>query len=158
MTLQKTRTIGTPWAILLLALRPSRLVAHSVDHAVRSQPGVLTAEREQDLRRHFGNQFEEAVSLIRASLRKALLVVAFAVAAALFCAFMLHSFNIEKTNAANAWLQYGGIGVFLFATLGRAESAIETHDGGTLPERVDLWLYRVLYIVGSFGLALSVAW
>ena len=55
-------------------------------------------------------------------------------------------------------LQYIGIGILLCATLARAESAIETIDGESIPERVDFWLYRALYVIGSYFLAPSVRW
>lgn len=158
MTTRATKAVWTPWAIVLLFVSPSRLVAYSVDHAIRSQPGSLSAEREAALTGSFTAQFENAVSLIRKTLFTAFLVVAVAIAAALITALILQNVSIQKSQRWNVVLQSGGIGVLLWATLGRVESAIQTMDGGTVPERVDQWLYRFLYIAGSYALALSVLW
>lgn len=158
MTKCETKSISTAWAILLLFIRPSRLVAHSVDDVIRSQPGTLTSERERELRRSFDTQFNESISLIRSSLFTAFFLVGTAIVGALITAEVLKFLAVAKSLTWNLILQFGGIGVLLWATLGRVESAIQTLDGGTIPERVDLWLYRSLYIVGSYTLALSVAW
>ncbi|MBI4188944.1 MAG: hypothetical protein HY525_00210 [Betaproteobacteria bacterium] len=159
MTAHETKTISTGWAIALLVFAPSRLIAHSVDHAIRSQPEVLQPDREKKLKLEFEAQFHKSVSLIRSTFFSSLAVVAGAIVAAFVSGAMLQAAGIAKSPDWNAWLQYGGIGVLLWATLARVDySAIQTWDGGTLPERVDLWLYRLLYMVGSYPLALSVAW
>lgn len=158
MSMRDIKSISTPWAIVLLVVSPSRLVGHAVDHALRSQPSALTPEKEQDLRRHFSGQVLESITVVRSSLFKAFLIVVAAIVGSLVSAWLLHICSVSKSPTVNAWLQYGGIGILLWATLGRAESAIQTFDGGTLPERVDLWLYRGLYVLGSYALALSVAW
>lgn len=158
MSLHDTKPISTGLAIALLIFSPSKLVEHSVDHAVRSQPGVLTPERKQELRQSFERQFSDAVSLIRSMFFTSFAVVAGAITAAFLSGMLLKALAVAKSTGWNAWLQYGGIGVLLWATLAKAGSAIRTWDGGTLPERVDAWLYRLLYIAGSYALALSVAW
>jgi hypothetical protein len=156
--MRSTKTTSLPWAIVLLVARPYKLVSDSVEHAIRAQPGTLTPEKENDLREHFTAQFSESVSLVRASLWNAIKVVAGAIIAALVSAYVLQAFGVQKSPTWDAWLQYGGVGILLWATLGRAESAIQTVGGGTLPERVDLGVYRGLYIVGTYALALYVAW
>lgn len=153
---KKSPNIG--WAVLLLLFLPSRLITHSVDQALRSQPSEMTSEREAELRNSFQEQFTGAVSLLRSTLFVAFAIVAGAILAAYVSAMLLNALAIKKTPEVNAWLQYGGIGILLWATLGRVDSPLQTWDGFTLPERVDLWLYRWLYIAGSFTLALSVAW
>lgn len=158
MSTRRTSAVSTPWAIVLLFLRPSLLVTHSVDHAVRSQPSSLTPEREAELRASFTRQFQEAVDLIRGSLLQAFLVVAAAVGAAALTAVILKMQGVSKSQNWNVGLQSAGVGVLLWATLGRVESPIQTFDGGTVPERVDQWLYRMLYVIGSYALALSVIW
>jgi len=158
MSTRGTNAVSTPWAIVLLFFAPSRLVAHSVDHAIRSQPGGLTSEREAELRASFTRQFQEALRLIRASLLRAFLVVAAAVAGAFLTSVVLKMQGVLKSENWNVGLQFAGIGVLLWATLGRVESPIQTLEGETFPERVDQWLYRLLYVVGSYALALSVIW
>ncbi len=159
MTAHETETISTWWAIVLMVFAPSRLIAHCVDHAMRSQPEPLDPERERKLKLQFEKQFYKSVFVIRSSVFASFVVVGGAIAAALVTGAVLRAMSIAKPDEWNAWLQYGGIGVLLWATLARVDqSAIETWDGGTLPERIDLWLYRWLYIAGSYPLALSVAW
>jgi hypothetical protein len=55
-------------------------------------------------------------------------------------------------------LQYGGIGILLWATLAKGGWTIQTIGGETLPELIDQRLYRVLYLLGSFILAISASW
>jgi len=158
MSLYDTKTISTAWAIMLLLFAPEKLVAHSVDHAIRSQPNVPTPDQDQKLRVSFEKQFRESVFLIRSMLFTSFAVVSGAIIFALSSAVVLNTFSVSKSPEANALLQYGGIGVLLWATLAKTGSNIRTWDGDTLPERVDIWLYRLLYIIGSYALALSVAW
>lgn len=158
MRTNQTKTINTAWAVVLLLFSPSRLIVHSVDHALRSQPSEMTSERTNELRKSFHKQFSDSVSLLRRTLFEAFVIVAGAILVAYVSAVLLKTFSFTKSTELNAWLQYGGIGVLLWATLGRVDSPLQTWDGGTLPEKVDLWLYRWLYVVGSYALALSVAW
>lgn len=159
MTLHETKAINTCWAIFLMVFAPSKLVQQSVDHAIRSQPNMLEIEQENKLRRDFNAQFTKTVFSIRSTFFASFAVVAGAILAAFASATTLKAIGIAKSPESNAWLQYGGIGILLWGTLARVDpSTIATWDGGTLPERVDLWLYRLLYIAGSYALALSVAW
>jgi hypothetical protein len=158
VTKNATNSISTLWAIVLLFINPSRLVAYSVNDAIRSQLDTLTAEREEELRKLFQTQFNDSVALIRTSLFTAFFLVGVAIISAITTAAILNCLAVAKSEKWNLIPQFGGIGILLWATLGRVESAIQTWDGSTIPERVDLWLYRSLYIIGSYTLALSVAW
>jgi hypothetical protein len=159
LTARETETISTWWAVVLLVFAPSKLIAHCIDHAIRSQPDPLDSERKTKLRGEFDTQFHKSVYVIRSSLFASFAVVAGAIVAAFVTGAALRALGVVKSNELYAWLQYGGIGVLLWATLARVDQvAIETWDGGTLPERIDLWLFRWLYIAGSYPLALSVAW
>lgn len=154
----KTKLMQTPWAIVLLLFRPSRLVDLAVEEAMCAQPSKPSVEKEAKLRSMYRNQFQDSVSLIRNSFFLALGVVLIAIAGAVITASFLHLRDVPKSDRWNIGLQFGGIGILLWATLGRVESAVQTIDGGSLPERVDLWLYRALYVAGSYVLALSVVW
>ncbi len=55
-------------------------------------------------------------------------------------------------------LQYLGIAIILWATLAKGGWNIQTVEGESLPEKVDQWIYRVLYFVGSYFLVVSVSW
>jgi hypothetical protein len=158
MALNRAKPPNIAWAAVLLIFSPSRLVAHSVDYAIRSQPGEMAPEQAAALRKSFQNQFASAISLLRITLGVAFAIVTGSILAAYCSAWLLHVLSVKKAAEVNDWLQYGGIGVLLWATLGRVDSPIQTWDAATLPEMVDLWLYRWLYIAGSYTLALSVAW
>lgn len=55
-------------------------------------------------------------------------------------------------------LQYGGVGVLLWATLAKGSWDLQTPQGDTLAERCDMWLFRILHLAGSYLLVLSVSW
>jgi hypothetical protein len=62
------------------------------------------------------------------------------------------SFSINKL------FQYFGVGILLWGTLGKQGLDIETFCGETAIERVDRFIYRTFYIIGSFFLVLSASW
>jgi hypothetical protein len=55
-------------------------------------------------------------------------------------------------------LQCAGVAILLWATLAKQGWNIQTWGGNSAAERVDLWVFWVLYLAGSFVLMLSVAW
>lgn len=55
-------------------------------------------------------------------------------------------------------LQVVGIGILLWATLGKQGWDIQTFDGRTVPEVLNRWVYRSLYVLGSIVLAAAVGW
>lgn len=64
---------------------------------------------------------------------------------------------IDCLNGANASgvAQYLGIALLLWATFGQVGWAIQTMGGTSYPERVNEFMCRALYVVGSFFLAFS---
>jgi hypothetical protein len=56
------------------------------------------------------------------------------------------------------WLQIGGVSLLLWGTLFVRGWEIETFDGRTLIERVNRWIYRALYCVGTAILVSSLTW
>jgi hypothetical protein len=124
--------IRTTKAIAFLFFSPARLVSHSVDEAIARR--------------------------FRRGLFSSALAVFSALGLAIVTGWILHQFAVPMPPGMHSVLEYIGIGILLWATLARAENAIETIDGESLTERVDFWLYRILYIVGSYFLALLVAW
>ena len=56
------------------------------------------------------------------------------------------------------WLQYIGIAVLLWATLGHPGWDIQTPSGKTASERANQLLYRSFHLLGSYLLAFSVSW
>lgn len=57
-----------------------------------------------------------------------------------------------------AWLQIVGTCLLLWGTLFVRGWEIQTYGGVTLTERVNQWLYRTLYCVGTAVLVSSLAW
>lgn len=63
---------------------------------------------------------------------------------------------VTTTSQMVSWLQYGGIGILLWATLAKQGWNIQTYGGQSTAEKVDQWIFRGLYVVGSFCFYLSV--
>jgi hypothetical protein len=143
--------------LLWLAFAPDRLLQASVDAAIRSQPGPLGTSREAELRTALHSQFGGAISAIRRNLLRSFCVVFGAIAAAIATGSILYRIGVDASADVESGLQYFGIAILLWATLGRVGWAVQTMDGGTLPERVDSAVYSWLYVVGSFALALPIA-
>jgi hypothetical protein len=59
---------------------------------------------------------------------------------------------------ASTGFQVGGAAIILAATIGIAGWEIQTWDGSTMPERVNRFVYRTAYVVGTYFFFLSVAW
>jgi hypothetical protein len=62
------------------------------------------------------------------------------------------------TSKLISWLQIGGACFLLWGTLFVRGWEIETNCGVTFTERVNQWLYRFLYCVGTAVLVCSLAW
>lgn len=56
------------------------------------------------------------------------------------------------------WLQIFGASFLLWGTLFVRGWEIQTYVGHTLTERVNQWIYRALYCVGTTIIVFSVAW
>jgi ABC-type arginine/histidine transport system permease subunit len=57
-----------------------------------------------------------------------------------------------------SWLQIAGASVLLWGTLFVRGWEIQTFKGQTLIERVNRWIYRALYCVGTAVLVSSLTW
>jgi hypothetical protein len=95
-------------------------------------------------------------------IRKSLSTSFLTVVATIILGFLIGSFGHWIFGALPTWvnraLQYGGVGILLWATLAKLGWNIQTFSGRTLPELVDVWIYRALYVIGSFALVVSVSW
>lgn len=60
-------------------------------------------------------------------------------------------------SGAIAWFQIVGTSVLLWGTLFIRGWDVQSHGGVTLTERVNQWIYRALYCVGTATLVCSVA-
>jgi drug/metabolite transporter (DMT)-like permease len=59
---------------------------------------------------------------------------------------------------AISWLQIVGASMLLWGTLFVRGWEIQTYKGQTLVERVNRWIYRALYCVGTAMLVSSLTW
>ena len=81
----------------------------------------------------------------------------FSVIAALVAGKLYYVCGGIKNPLVEGLLQYIGIGFLLWATLAKAGWNIQTMNGDTIPELVNEWVFRFLYVIGSFLLVLSVS-
>jgi hypothetical protein len=104
------------------------------------------------------NQFARAARDVRRGLGESFGLVVLTVVTGWLVGEVLEHFIGSTSLVVNHLLQYGGVGIILWATLAIRGWSIQTSNGNTLPERLDRAIYRALYLVGSFLLVLSVAW
>ena len=135
--------------IVLLLFRPARFVREAMDHDARLPPAQnltgepLTWDRVTHIRRSLATAFSlVVVSLGLGWVSGVSLARAVGPACPTFVAF----------------LQLLAAGIILGATLAVLGSEIWSYTGQTLPEKVNRWLYRVLYVVGTYLLVLSLTW
>lgn len=135
--------------IVLLLFLPARFVREAMDHDSRLPPArnltgePLTWDRVRRIRRSLATAFGLVlVSLVVGSISGAVLVRAFG----------------QPRHSIIVLLQTGAAGVILGATLAVLGSEIQSYVGQTLPEKVNRWLYRVFYVVGTYLLVLSLTW
>lgn len=135
--------------ILLLLLCPTRFVRQAMDHDARLPP-VLSLTGEALIRAR--------VTRIRRSLAMAFSLVVASLGLGWVSGVALARAVGPARPAVVAFLQLVAAGIILGATLAVLGSEIRSYTGQTLPEKVNRWLYRVLYVVGTYLLVLSLTW
>lgn len=141
------------WKLLfLLIFRPSKFIELSEEY-VRwaNTPEGKSTNSARDAGSHSAKQARE----IRSGLIKSLAWVLAAVSTGWCAGILLEATGVECSKSLSEYSQYLGIGVLLWATLGRGGWPIQTLEGNTPPEQVDLFVYQLLYVLGSFFLAVS---
>lgn len=147
--------ISKPSALFMLAFRPSKLIERTkADYQEMNTPGAIQRKQERNQRT---TQAERSINQIRSSLFWSFVLVAGAVLAAGIIGKTYFALGGARCETAEEILQYSGIGVLLWATLGKAGWSIQTMNGDTIPELVNEWVFRALYVIGSFLLALAVS-
>ena len=101
---------------------------------------------------------EDQTSIIRRSLGYSALLVLGVVAVSVFVGIGFNRFFGPAQGWPPRIILYTGIGILLWATLGKGGWDIESIDGTTLPEEVDRFVFRVLHLTGSAFLILSATW
>jgi len=138
-------------AFLLLA-RPDRF-----KQIVAEYSADQTKERQNRARDEAPFYLQQTV-LIRRSLFVAFLIVVTAVVAGWLTGVVSAQCLGPAPRSALLSIQYLGIGILLLGTLGKRGKDIQTIGGVSLPERVDEFIYRVLYFTGSYLLVWSTTW
>src|SRR5690349_15904108 len=142
-------------AVFLLAFRPSALKKVAAQyHEYINQKDTMDAkvQREKASPPHY----EQSIDRIRRGLFISFVLVAAAFVLAALAGRGIVGLNGPVSENLLESFQHVGIGILLWATLAKQGWAIQIFDGTTVPEVVDEFLYRALYVLGSFVLALSV--
>lgn len=142
-------------ALFLLVFRPRKLIERT--NADYQEMNTLEAIQRKQERTQRTTQAEISINQIRSSLFWSFVLVAGAVLAAGVIGRVYFALGGARCQTAEEILQYSGIGVLLWATLGKAGWSIQTLNGDTIPELVNEWVFRALYVLGSFLLALAVS-
>lgn len=104
------------------------------------------------------HQFARAARDVRRGVVASFGLVALTISAGWVVGLVLGRYVEPAPPLVNQILQYVGVGVILWATLAIRGWSIQSFNGNTLPERLNRAIYRVLYVLGSLLLVLSVAW
>ena len=102
--------------------------------------------------------YETQATTVRKAMGYSLLLVLAVIMAGWLVGHLLNRFVGPPSQAVARLILYSGIGTLLWATLGKCGWNIQSWKGTTLPEQVDDFLFRVLYLIGSFLLVLSGTW
>lgn len=142
-------------ALFLLVFRPGKLIERTnADYVEMDTPVAIQQRQERNQRT---TQAERSINQIRSSLFWSFVLVAGAVLAASVLGRVYYALGGPRCQTAEEILQYSGIGILLWATLGKAGWSVQTLNGETIPEIVNEWVFRALYVLGSFLLALAVS-
>lgn len=137
--------------IFLLIFWPKRLKFWVVEEA-KAEGNIKSEDRSRFS--HLENNID--------SIRKGLLYSLLLVVGTIFVGVIFGKIGYYYLGyLSTTWygiLQYTGVGIILWATLAVQGWKIKTLGSHSLPERINVWVYRTLYIIGSFLLVLSVCW
>jgi hypothetical protein len=147
MALKEPRPVGLRKAIYLCGLAiiaPSRFDALEREDslALKAQPDANPSYR---------------VLFVRRALLSSLLLV-MAAGATGFLLGVLAGQYIGQSSPSVATLQVVGATILLWATLAVRGWDVQTFSGATLTERVNQWIYRFLYCLGTSLLVMSIGW
>jgi hypothetical protein len=131
---------------ILLLLAPKKLIEAQDSDAKARNNYTERVEREH------------SAHIVRRALLYSLLLVLLSGAIGYSSGLALGSWRGCATTKFIAWLQIAGACLLLWGTLFVRGWEIETHCGVTFTERVNQWLYRFLYCVGTAVLVCSLSW
>jgi hypothetical protein len=131
---------------LLLLLAPKRLIEAQESDAKARNNYTEHVEREH------------SAYIVRRAFLYSLLLVMLSGAIGYGSGLALGSWRGCATTKFLVWLQIAGACLLLWGTLFVRGWEIETYCGVTFTERVNQWLYRFLYCVGTAVLVCSLSW
>ncbi len=116
-------------------------------------------ERDEDRRKALPplSTKEHRSFVVRRALWRSVLLVATAVLVGSLTGLFLRLFGDPSTHVVAA-LQLLGAAILLWGTLFVRGWDIQTIGGVTLTERVNQWIYKFLYCLGTAIIALSLFW
>jgi hypothetical protein len=100
----------------------------------------------------------ERDDVVRSAIVNSFLLVVLFSGAGYFVAKLLTAANKCALPVTITWVQIDGTGMLLWGTLFVRGFEILSLGGLTLSEKVNQWLYRALYCVGTAMLVFSLAW
>jgi hypothetical protein len=131
--------------------------------AMQRSDQIVREQQERDHRRQAGQltevpYFETQTTTLRKAVGYSLSLVLIVVLLGWAAGQLLDCLVGPPSQATARLILYSGIGTLLWATLAKCGWNIQSWNGTTLPEQVDNFLFRFLYLVGSFLLVLSGTW
>jgi hypothetical protein len=142
-------------AIFFLIFRPGKLIEDTEADYKRINTPEAIEERQRKYRKT--SQSNRSINRIRSALFCSFLLVLFSIVAAFLAGKIYYVCGGVRNTGVEEVLQYSGIGILLWATLGKVGWSIQTSIGNTIPELVNEWVFRFLYVIGSFLLVFSVS-
>lgn len=117
-------------------------------------------KKDNDVRKGFSDKEEKdhgAYIVNRAFWSSLGLIIIFGVVGALLGKLLAYLY-IQPANWLIIFLQILGASLLLWGTLFVRGWQIQTYCGVTLTERVNLWIYRALYCIGTSILICAIVW
>lgn len=153
-------------ATIQALISPEAFVRRSVRHDIESEfetnKELLKAHPDRVLPPDREKNIEDNARLRTTKIRTALFVAAFstvlAVLAGVIAGSTLQDIYGRPSSMTLAVLQVLGAGIILTATLAVLGWEIQSYKGQSLPEKVNRWLFRAQYWLGTFLFVMSVAW
>ena len=147
-------------------ISPDAFVRRSVQHDIESEfetnKELIKAYPDRTLPPDRAKNVEANARDRTLKIRAALSIAAFstllAVLAGVIVGSTLHDIAGSPSRTTVAILQVFGAGVILTATLAVLGWEIQSYKGQSLPEKVNRWLFRSQYWLGTFLFVMSVAW
>ena len=133
------------WLCLLLLLAPSRFIKEQ--------------EADSIARNNYKDSYEPPHSayIVRAAFMKSLLLVVAFGAAGYVAGQIMGCMSRCAPSSTIAWLQIVGASVLLWGTLFIRGWEVQTLSGASFTERVNQWLYRMLYCAGTWVVVYSMS-